>query len=123
VADILEDTKGNIWLGSFYGGVSKYDGKKFTHFTKDGIIKGEEAYNLYEDSRGHIWFTAEGYGVYRYDGTHFTQYTSDDGLTTNVVQSILEDNKGQYWFGTWQGMCIFDGQKFVDAKEKEPWTK
>lgn len=123
VADILEDTKGNIWLGSFYGGVSKYDGKKFSHFTKDGIIKGEEAYNLYEDSRGQIWFTAEGFGVYRYDGTHFTQYTSDDGLTTNVVQRILEDNKGQYWFGTWQGVCIFDGQKFADAKEKESWTK
>jgi len=123
VADILEDKKGNIWIGTFYGGVSKYDGKTYTNFTKDGIIEGEETYNFHEDRRGNIWFTAEGFGVYRYDGSKFTQFTTDDGLTTNVVQSIYEDNKGQVWFGTWQGICIYDGQKIMNAKDKEAWTK
>ncbi len=122
VADILEDKQGNIWIGTFYGGVSKFDGKTFTNFTKDGIIAGEEAYNFYEDNLGNIWFTAEGYGVYRYDGSNFKQFTTENGLTTNVVQSIFEDNKGQFWYGTWQGLCIFDGEKFKDAKDKEPWT-
>ena len=123
VFDILEDKKGNIWIGTFNGGVSKYDGKTFTNFTKDGIIEGPETYNFCEDSKGNIWFTAEGYGVYRFDGTNFTQFTTKDGLTTHVVQSILEDHKGQLWFGTWQGICIYDGQKFMNAKDKEPWTK
>jgi len=122
-ADILEDKKGNIWIGTFNGGVSKYDGKTYTNFTKDGIIEGLETYNFCEDSKGNIWFTAEGYGVYRFDGTNFTQFTIKDGLTTNVVQSILEDHKGQLWFGTWQGISIYDGQKFMNAKDKEPWTK
>ena len=123
VADILEDKQGNIWIGTFYGGVSKYDGTTYTNFTKDGIIKGEETYNFYEDNKGNIWFTAEGYGVYRYDGNNFKQFTTDDGLTSNVTQSILEDNKGQVWFGSWQGLSIYDGQKIMNAKNKEPWTK
>lgn len=122
-ADILEDQQGNIWIGTFYGGVSKFDGKTYTNFTKDGIIEGIETYNFCEDSRGNIWFSAEGYGVYRYDGANFTQFTTDNGLTSNVVQSILEDNKGQVWFGTWQGISLYDGTKFMNASDKEPWTK
>ena len=123
VADILEDKQGNIWIGTFNGGVSKYDGKTYTNFTKDGIIEGMETYNFCEDRQGNIWFSAEGYGVYRYDGANFTQFTTENGLTTNVVQSILEDNKGQLWFGTWQGISIYDGNNFMNAKDKEPWTK
>jgi ligand-binding sensor domain-containing protein len=103
--------------------VSKFDGKTYTNFTKDGIIEGIETYNFCEDRQGNIWFSAENYGVYRYDGANFTQFTTDKGLTTNVVQSIYEDNKGQLWFGTWQGICIYDGKKFMNAKHKEPWTK
>jgi ligand-binding sensor domain-containing protein len=122
VADILEDKQGNIWIGTFFGGVSRYDGKTYTNFTRDGVIEGIETYNFCEDRQGNIWFSAEGYGVYRYDGADFTQFTSDKGLTTNVVQSIYEDNKGQLWFGTWQGISIYDGQKFMNAKDKEPWT-
>ncbi|MBL0097643.1 MAG: hypothetical protein IPP46_14975 [Bacteroidetes bacterium] len=61
--------------------------------------------------------------MYRYDGANFTQFTTENGLTTNVVQSILEDNKGQLWFGTWQGISIYDGNNFMNAKDKEPWTK
>jgi ligand-binding sensor domain-containing protein len=60
---------------------------------------------------------------YRYDGANFTQFTTQKGLTTNVVQSIYGDNKGQVWFGTWQGICVYDGQKMMNAKDKEPWTK
>ncbi len=123
VADLLEDKQGNIWIGTFYGGVSKFDGKTFTNFTTDGIIEGVETYNFCEDSNGNIWFSAENFGVYRYDGANFTQFTTEDGLTTNGVQSIFEDIKGQLWFGTWQGISLYDGQKFMNAKDKEPWTK
>ncbi len=121
-ADILEDKQGNIWIGTFNGGVSKYDGKIYINFTKNGIIEGIETYNFCEDRQGNIWFSAEGYGVYRYDGNNFKQYTTEDGLTSNVTQSIFEDKKGQVWFGSWQGLCIYDGEKFVNAKDKEPWT-
>ncbi len=121
-ADILEDKQGNIWIGTYYGGVSKFDGKTFINFTKDGTIEGVETYNFCEDGKGNIWFSAENFGVYRFDGIKFTQFTTENGLTTNGVQSIFEDNKGLLWFGTWQGISIYDGHNFMNAKDKESWT-
>lgn len=117
----LEDKKGNLWVRSFFGGTSKFDGTNFINYTKDGIIAGIETASFYEDSKGNIWFTAENVGVYKYDGAKFTLYNTENGLTTNGVQCIFEDNKGQIWFTTWQGICIFDGEKFVNANLKEPW--
>jgi len=121
-SDILEDKQGNIWIATFNGGTSKFDGTTFTNFTKDGIIKGVETGGFYEDKKGNVWFTVENVGVYKYDGSSFRLYTTENGLTSNLVLSIFEDNKGQLWFGTWQGLCIFDGEKFLNAKNKEPWT-
>lgn len=119
---VLEDKQGNVWISTFYGGVSKYNGITFTNFTKDGLIKGEEAGGLLQDKKGNIWFSAENIGVYKYDGINFTLYTTENGLTSNLVLQIYEDTKGQLWFTTWQGLCIFDGEKFVNASIKEPWT-
>lgn len=122
-ADILADKAGNMWIGTFYGGVSMFDGKTYTNFTKDGLIEGIETYNFIEDRQGNIWFSAENHGVYKYDGATFTPFTTEDGLTTNGVQSIMEDNKGQLWFGTWQGISLYDGQRFMNANEKEGWMR
>jgi len=122
-SDILEDRDGNLWIGTYHAGVSRFDGKDFINYTQNGAIDGPEAYNFYEDVDGNVWFTAEGYGVYRYDGTNFTHYTTHDGLTTNVVQCIYQDRSGNMWFGTWQGMCIFDGEKFANANQFETWTR
>ena len=38
------------------------------------------------------------------------------------IRKTIQQNKGDVMFGSWQGLCIFDGEKFVDAKNKEPWT-
>ena len=123
VNEIFEDSKGNIWIGTYFGGVSKYDGKKFINYTKDGIIKGIEAYNFCEDNKGNIWFSVENIGVYSYDGENFTLFTSKDGLASNTIQSIMADNKGQIWFATWSGISIYDGKTFTDARDREPWLK
>lgn len=87
------------------------------------LSKGEETYNFCEDNLGNIWFSAENYGVYKYDGSKFTQFTKENGLATNTIQTIYQDNKNQIWFSTWEGISMLDGKSFVNANEKEPWTK
>ena len=122
VADVYEDSRSNIWIGTFLGGISKYNSLSTVHLTREGTVKGQEVYNILEDREGNIWFSVEGIGVYRHDGKTFQLFTTEEGLTNNGVQSIRADNKGQIWFSTWQGICIYDGQRIQNANIREPWT-
>src|SRR6185295_17857511 len=79
---MLQDKNGNIWFGTWEGGVSRYDGKYFTHFTeKEGLTnKGPNNNNvlsIFEDKSGNMWFGTEGGGVSRLDrdGKTFRHFT------------------------------------------------
>jgi ligand-binding sensor domain-containing protein len=121
VNDILEDKKGNIWFATHHNGVSFYDGKSFTNFTKDGVIGGTEVWSLYEDKAGNIWFPAENFGVYKYDGKSFTNFQKDKGLTTNAIQCIFEDREGRLWLGGWMGLFRYNGKSIFSVTKNGPW--
>ncbi len=67
VRSILEDKSGNLWFGT-YGGVSKYDGKSFTHFTEKEGLSNNTVWSILEDKSGNLWFGTNGGGVSKYDG-------------------------------------------------------
>jgi hypothetical protein len=116
---MLQDKSGNLWFGTFGGGVSKYDGKSFTHFTEKEGLSNHTIRCMLEDKSGHLWFGTYG-GVSKYDGKSFTHYTEKEGLSNNFVFSILEDKSGNLWFGfSYGGISKFDGNSFTHFTEKE----
>jgi len=109
------DKKGNLWFGTFGGGVSRYDGKSFANFTSAQGLANNIIYSIVEDKAGNIWFGTSGGGVSRYDGKSFTSLTTAQGLSNNTVWSILQDKKGNLWFGTsGGGVSRYDGKSFVN---------
>ena len=89
---ILEDKKGNFWLGSIGSGVYYYDGKSFQNYTTRDGLAGNSVNAIYEDRTGNIWV-----GASRYDGNSFRNFTAKDGLTNSNVNSIIEDKNGNIW--------------------------
>ena len=73
VCRIMEDKKGNIWLGG--DGLTRYDGKTFTRFTaKEGLVNSS-IWSILEDKTGAIWVGTRNTSLFRYDGKTFTNYT------------------------------------------------
>lgn len=123
VLTMLEDSKGNIWIGTF-GGVDKFDPvtKSFTHYLYNpsdttGLSFGEVA-TIYEDRTGVIWVgcnhpavgaaeVREPGGLNRIDPvtgkiTRFMHDPANDrSLFSNMVTSIFEDRNGKFWIGTY----------------------
>ncbi len=99
IYSILEDSKGNIWLGTYGGGVCRYDGVRFTHFTDRQGLGNNIVLTILEDKYGNLWFGTFGGGICRYDGLNFTLFTEKDGLGSDFVRSMFEDRNGNIWIG------------------------
>ena len=113
VRSSFEDKRGNLWFGTYEGGVSKYDGKSFTTYTTAQGLPDNFIRNILEDKTGNLWFGTDKGGVCKYDGKSFTTFTTAQGLADNHIWSSLEDKMGNLWFGTPRGVCKYDGKTFT----------
>ena len=127
IRSLLEDSKGNLWIGNNCGGgksgigVIKYDGKNFTHFSKEHHVRTEDTwgnsldkvFSMCEDNSGNIWFGTNESGVWRYDGHSMKNYTKEHGLDSGIVWVIYKSKSGELWFGGGpNGVYRFNGQSF-----------
>jgi ligand-binding sensor domain-containing protein len=128
IRSIMEDSKGNLWIGNNSGGskvggigVLKYDGKKFIHFTKQHQLRKEDTkansldrvFSMCEDTLGNIWVGTFESGVWRYDGHTLKNFTNKDGLDGDFTWIIYKSKTGELWFGGGpNGVYRFNGKSF-----------
>ncbi len=75
---IIEDRNGNLWIGVYHEGLTKFDGSNFIHYTTANGMQNPWPYWLAADKTGNIWsYVGEGW-VTKYDGIRFTNYYSID---------------------------------------------
>ena len=122
VVEIFEDSKGNLWFGTIFSGVARYDGKTLTYFSeKDGLPDNTVAC-ITEDKEGNMWFGTHT-GLSKYNGITFINFTRKDGLCHDRVANILIDRNGIVWVGTWGGVSRYDGTRFSDFAVPVPDIK
>lgn len=112
VLSMCQDRHGNIWFGTNSGGVSKYDGNKFTNYTENDSLVNNVVFSIAEIKNGNILFGTNG-GLSVFDGKKFKNYTDKAGLPHNRVFKILQDNAGTVWLGTSKGVCNYLNGKIV----------
>jgi ligand-binding sensor domain-containing protein len=110
---IMEDSRGNIWFGRDGLGACRFDGRSFTHFSREDGLCSNNVAGMVEDPQGNIWFGCitsdfppkrEG-GVARYDPSAapftgvktMTQFPDVRGLTGSDVYNVFRDRAGNIW--------------------------
>jgi len=122
IRSIMEDSKGNLWIGNNGIGVLKYDGKETVNFTAEQKLKKENTkgnslervFSIGEDTAGNIWFGTVEFGVWRYDGNSVKNFTADDGLESKHIWIIYKSKQGELWVGgaNPSGVYRFNGNSF-----------
>ena len=104
VFSILVAADQSIWAGTWGGGVSRFDGKKWTNFTtKDGLA-GNIVYSIAQDAKGVFWFGTS-HGLTRYDGKTWRSLDKTKGLLDNNVYALVAAPNGDIWAGTKRGVA------------------
>ncbi|MFT4928443.1 MAG: signal transduction histidine kinase/ligand-binding sensor domain-containing protein [Phenylobacterium sp.] len=124
VQAIKHDSHGNLWVGTFGGGLNRYEPnsakQSFTHFKYQPSDPNSLRYNhvttLFEDSKKNLWVGTSGGGLNRYNPQ--TQNFLRFDLNHGYVICLIEDDNGTLWVGTNGGLYRFDSDDLNDNTNK-----
>jgi ligand-binding sensor domain-containing protein len=119
VYDVLEDSKGYIWLSTDRG-VCRFDGYSFEKFTTQDGLKDNTVFSMHEDSLGKIWFLSYSPELCYYQNDRIHDYKFNDRIRKmNIGKSIKADffttgdtvfvyapGRGYYWIAG-DGRALF----------------
>ncbi|MEZ4991463.1 MAG: two-component regulator propeller domain-containing protein [Saprospiraceae bacterium] len=116
---IVEDKYGNKWVSYLGGGLSKFDGQSFWHFTEKEGLPNTLLWGILEASDGRLWLNSLNEGVIVFDGEHFINYSAKEGLPGHGIRDIFEDSRGNIWLKRKFGVSKYDGETFTHFTTKE----
>ena len=108
----MEDSQGNLWIGTMSGGLNKFDpiANQFTSYIHNNndanSLSDNEVNTVFEDSRKQLWLATGNGGLNLFDRqkktfTVFRHNEKDNrSLATNTVLNIFEDYQKRLWICT-----------------------
>src|SRR5579872_944550 len=112
VGAFAEDRQGNVWLGMWPGGLYRYDGRTFRHFTPGDGVPAGRILSLFSGEKG-LWIGSDGGGLGLLENPgdehpHIRIYTTAQGLASSAISCIVEDRRGHVYAGTGRGVDRLD---------------
>jgi len=119
VARLLEDSQGQIWVGSQTSGlfklVEKHNKWVPVHYHtlhEDRAISNDFINTMVEDQEGTLWIgTQAGLNKYQPESDSFLAITKKDGLPSDAIKGIVRDNEGYLWLSTGKGILRYHPEK------------
>lgn len=107
VLSLIQDRKGNLWLGTNGGGISRFNGTKFFTYNRKHGLADNNIRILYQDTNENLWIGTS-IGISFFDGINFLNYTKNDSLPIAMYYQIQEGGDGKIW-----ALGIKDNQRIL----------
>jgi PAS domain S-box-containing protein len=120
VSKVFEDKAGNIWVGTWGGGLCRFDPihERFIVYKYNPSIPSSISFNrvpvIFQSRNGDLWVGTAGGGLNKYlkdkDAFETYKHFNDDenSLSNNRVWDITEDKSGNIWIATDEGLNKFN---------------
>jgi signal transduction histidine kinase/ligand-binding sensor domain-containing protein len=113
VNSLYRDDNGIVWVGTWAGGLSRYDtitGQIKTYTMSDGLPSMSVQYILKDEEKNDLWLsTFNGISRFDIDTGQFVNYTMENGLHSQLFTdgSGLKTSDGLFIFGGSNGITFF----------------
>ena len=88
---LLEDSEGNIWLGTDAHGLYRLRGRRIDVLSVEEGLPDRNIYPIFQSQDGAVWIGTLGNGLCRYLNGRFTTFLP------GVIKSLGEDREGRLW--------------------------
>jgi ligand-binding sensor domain-containing protein len=99
------DRDGHVWAGTWGGGLSRWDGKRWTSYTTAEGLPGNHVFMLHTDAKGQLWVGTNNGLVTWQNGKFSKPMTTTDGLFANNVFAMATHADGDLWIGSFGGVA------------------
>ena len=114
---ITSDRSGNKWIGTYGGGLAKFDGTFWTVYNiRNSGLPDNYVISITTDQKDNIWIGTYSGGLAKFDGyTGWEIYkTSNSQIPDNYIYAVAVDSSGNIWTGSHDsGLAKFDGTKWT----------
>ena len=119
VKTIIEDTDGEIWIGTWSNGLYRYTPARNIFHDYPPLNPRNSVHVIYEDSKKNIWLGTWGEGLHLLENPRDMQNyrlktyrhtdSNPESLSDDIVYDICEDiNTNTLWVGTRSGLSILE---------------
>ncbi len=116
VYSLLQDSRGYLWMGTFGGGLSRYDGVKFRSFTVRDSLVNNYVFCVKEDTQHNLWIGTIN-GLSKYNGVNFKNFQPRGDSSKVWIKEIDFDKTGRKWLATNVGVLFLDDNGFTNVTE------
>jgi len=126
----FNDSKGNCWIASLFGGLLKYKNNEWVNInTSTTNLETYHISGVEEDREGNIWVSTwddfptksvPSGGLYKFDGDNWNHFSLSNGkLPENIIRAFAIDSIGNFWLACNTGLCKWQesGYDFYSGSE------
>ncbi len=123
ILSIYESKSGDLWFGTFGGGLNKYipgkpsEASKFKVYSVSDGLPSNVIKGILEDNEGNLWLsTNQGLSKFNPKLEAFKNYDVNDGLQSNEFQELacVKRSNGEMLFGGVNGFNAFFPESITD---------
>lgn len=108
VTSLLTDSKGNLWIGTYLGGLKKYANGKFERWNTRNGLASDNVWAILEGDDGRIWLGTLDGGLQIFDPADNSFRTFDNtnsNIKSNYINTLAKGRDGSVYAGTTYGIA------------------